>query len=504
MNTENDIPGNDLGGIEEDTLIEKCNVMHRRMTMDREFYDFMNDYHQGNQMRPRTPETVDPAVRDLTRRAITNLIRLAVNTPAQLSFAEGFSRIPLNEDDEVITDPPEWVIWNKCGFRAQQTTLFKTTGRYGLGYVSVENLDEEEDTQIKLLSTRNTIAYFRDPVNDRVPVYALTIRDAGGADHDGLAIYYDDQATTYLDYKDGVFSNPRAFQHGLGECPVVRFMCEMDDEGRATGIVEPLIPAQDRVNQTAFDMLITQSFGSFKVRWAAGLVGTPLLDENGEAQEDENGEPLYDNNIEVSQERMLVAEDPAAKFGTFDETPLDGFISAFGDAVKSFAVQGSIPPHALLGSMANLSGETIEAAMGQTNRFTHMLKTSWAESIRQLMRLVRKAEGIDDDDLYTDEVRWRDMGDQSMAQVVDALGKAATMLGVPGEGLWPRIPNATDSELRRWRAMGAVKADEVEDSTDPVASAERETAPALEMDIGGTPNASTGSTASRNTVVNDG
>ena len=40
-----------------------------------------------------------------------------------------------------------------------------------------------------------------------------------------------------------------------------------------------------------------------------------------------------------------------------------------------------------------------------------------------------------------------------MAQVADALGKMATLLGIPVEALWERIPGVTDQDIERWRAM---------------------------------------------------
>jgi hypothetical protein len=38
---------------------------------------------------------------------------------------------------------------------------------------------------------------------------------------------------------------------------------------------------------------------------------------------------------------------------------------------------------------------------------------------------------------------------------VDALGKAAQMLGIPPRGLWHRIPGVTDQELASWESMAA-------------------------------------------------
>ncbi|MFD4857334.1 phage portal protein [Streptomyces atratus] len=70
-------------------------------------------------------------------------------------------------------------------------------------------------------------------------------------------------------------------KHGMGVCPVVRFTPDIDLEGRVTGIVEPIIPIQDRVNQSVFDLLVAQTFGSFKVRTIAGMAPPIELDADG-------------------------------------------------------------------------------------------------------------------------------------------------------------------------------------------------------------------------------
>lgn len=439
------------GSADED--IKRCQEMYLTILNDADHYDEIRDYHNGHQAKPRIPVSVDPSIRDLADRGIMNMMRLAVDVPAQLSVVEGYSRMG-SEDDDVVADPEEWDVWRSSNFRALQTTTFKTSLKYGAAYVALDGVSDETDDELRLrlLSTRRTVAYFDDPVNDMIPKYALTIRDFGNRANAGIAVLYDDEKVTYYDFQNGEFKNPKVFPHTLGECPVVRFPCELDDEGRATGIISPLMAAQDRINQTAFDLLVTQAFGSFKVRWAAGLTGDPYMDADGNPVLDENGFIKY-KPMEVSQSRLWATPDANVRFGTMDETPLDGFIEALESAVKSFAVQSYVPPHSLLGSLANLSGETIEAAMGQTNRFTHMLRVFWSESIRQLMRLVRNAEGIDPGEDWDDEVRWRDTSEQTAAQVVDALGKASQMLGVPGEALWSRIPNVTDAELRKMRAL---------------------------------------------------
>jgi hypothetical protein len=43
-----------------------------------------------------------------------------------------------------------------------------------------------------------------------------------------------------------------------------------------------------------------------------------------------------------------------------------------------------------------------------------------------------------------------------LAQVADALGKIATMLAVPVEALWSRIPGVTATDIAEWRTLRAI------------------------------------------------
>jgi hypothetical protein len=82
------------------------------------------------------------------------------------------------------------------------------------------------------------------------------------------------------------------------------------------------------------------------------------------------------------------------------------------------------------------------------------MKTSFGESVEQLMRLASRAAG--DMDGWEDtsaQVMWRDTESRSLAQVADALGKMAQMLSIPPRALWERIPGVTEQDLERWEAM---------------------------------------------------
>lgn len=455
---------------------DRIKDMHAIMVKDRDDFDFLNDYLEGRHTPPFLPTGTKKEVKELRRRAVTNLIPLLVGIPSQISFVDGYRR-----NKELF--PKEWDAWRRNKMNAKQTLIYRTALTYGASYVALEDLGQGKP-KMNLLSTRDTVALFHDPVNDELPVYVLTLKSyALNEKTPGRAVYYDDERIVHLDFgadrsfkvardEDG---EPMDYPHDLGVCPVVRYVTTLDDEGKVRGVVEPMIPLQDSVNQSKFDLLTVQSSSSWKVRYGAGMQGEPVFESDGVTPvTDAEGHQVY-RPIEITPSTWLTTDDPNAKFGTLDETPLDGFISALEMCIKQFAVVGQLPPHSLLGNMSNLSAETLVAAMSQTMRFGHTLHTSWNDSNCLLLRLAGQdmgVEGIEDD--YSGECRWRDMSDNTLSAIVDALGKAATMLAIPPRSLWSRIPGVTYADIEDMET----KADEAAfEATTPQAGANRERRP---------------------------
>ena len=462
------VVGDDVYAIEDfATEAEAMRSMLRTIEHDRREYKLIKDYFHGNHVLPNVPKTARVEVHEIAKRSTMNLIPLLVGIPAQISFIDGYR---VGED----LAPPEWKVWTNSSMASKQTAAFRTALKYGNAFLALEDAHTEKP-QIKLLSTSDTVAYYHDPVNDRFPVYAMTIRYRPSLDNPGLVVFYDEEAVTYFDWHQGAesgdseFRNPQRREHGLPHTPVGRLVCQMDDDGQVEGVVKPMIPMQDRINQTAFDLLVTQTFSSFKVRWASGMLGDPLYEEDGITPKvDADGNQIY-RPLPIDQSTWITTDDSSAKLGTLDETPLDGFIQSFELAVKHFSVVGQLPPHNLLGPMQNISADTLVAAMSQTMRFAHMLKTGWASTISDLLGLASISMGIRENlEDYEGEVRWRDMSDHTLAAVVDALGKAAQMLDVPKKSLWHRYPGVTPGEVQEWHeAYDEQKLDEMDDLDTP-------------------------------------
>ena len=185
-----------------------------------------------------------------------------------------------------------------------------------------------------------------------------------------------------------------------------------------------------------------QRFASWVVRTISGMA-EPKDAADAEA-----------TKLRLKVEDILVADSPDTKFGSLPATPLDGFIKAHEDDIKALAAVSQTPPHHLLGQMANLSAEALAAAEASLTRKVEERRTMLGESWEQLLRLAAHVTG--DEEAagdFASQVRWRDTESRSLAQAADALGKLATMLGVPVEMLWEQIPGWTQQDVDRAKGL---------------------------------------------------
>jgi hypothetical protein len=235
-------------------------------------------------------------------------------------------------------------------------------------------------------------------------------------------------------------------EHGVGVCPVVRYVNKIDLQGRTDGEVEPYISCAGRIDQTTFDRLVVQRFASWVVRTIAGMSLTETVDATGETPQAAK--------MRLKVEDLLVAEDKDTKFGSLPASDLGGFITAREADIRDLAAVSQTPAHEMLGQMANMSAEALAAARASATAKGDQRRITIGESHEQTLRLASfiagdTAAAVD----FEAQVRWRDTSIRSLAQAADALGKLATMLGVPTEMLWEKIPGWTDTDVERAKVL---------------------------------------------------
>ena len=124
---------------------------------------------------------------------------------------------------------------------------------------------------------------------------------------------------------------------------MVRFLHDVDLDGEmdVSGEVEPLIPLQDQINTTTFNLLMAQQYAAFRQRWVTGMV-----------PDDEDGRPR--EPFRAGVDRLWVAEDTDTKFGEFSETSLAPILESREASIRHMSTVAQVPPYHLLGAVANL------------------------------------------------------------------------------------------------------------------------------------------------------
>jgi hypothetical protein len=400
----------------------------------------VNRYLTGKHDLPYMPRGAKAEYRSIAERSITNWTGLVLDTFAKALFVDGYR--PAN----AVENARPWSIWQANRMDARQSTAIRGALAFGTSYALVLPGDDGVPL-IRPLSPLRSYAFYED-LDDEWPVVAMLHKGTtrGGARYFQI---FDDEAVYDLvlerDKDRPEFVSMSS--HGLGVTPFVRFRESLDVESR--GIIEPIIPVQDRINEAVFSMMVAIQFASFRQRWATGLA-IPIDEDPNSATFGQPVEPF-----KAAVDRLWVTDNPEAKFGDFAQTDVSGHLRAYESAVRSLAAIAQTPPHVLTGDLVNLSADALAAIEQSTQRKIGEYETVFGESWEQVLRLAAAASG--DAEAASDvsaQVRWRDTEARSLAQTVDALVKMST-IGVPAEALWERIPGVTDQDVQRWRSLRA-------------------------------------------------
>lgn len=379
--------------------------------------------------------------RDLAELAKTPWLGLVVTNVSQSMYVDGY-RSPVDESD---TEASPWAIWHANDLDGRQVAIHRAMlaygSAYGLALPGVDQMTGEPMPRLRGVSPRRMLAFYNDPAEDDYPHVAIRAEVSRGSN---VYRIYDEDAVHYLGEEvDGLrYIDYRT--HDIGVCPVVRFCNQLDLDGRTPGEVEPFIPVAKRVNKTTYDRLLTQHFNSWKVRTVTGM----------EEIEDEDAEAA--RMLVLRQGDLLMSDNPDTKFGTLPESPLDGLIKSEEQAIKTLAAVSQTPVHAMVGDLINLSAEALAAARSTLDAKVSERQKPTGKTWDRFLRLGAHIAG--DEAAAIDvsaHVTWADTSIRSLAEAADALGKMATMLGVPPRALWGRIPGVTKGDLEEWKALAS-------------------------------------------------
>lgn len=409
---------------------EQSRVLHKVHVAERRTLNTIRSYWKGQQDLPAViPTSAPDEVRVMAHIARVNVCDIVVDSLAQSLFVDGF-RIGNSSEDVA-----PWEAWQKSRFDREQSGVHRAASAYGTSYTVVTR--GTPTPVIRGVSPRMmTTLYGEDP---DWPVWALEKTSAE------TWRLYDDEAIYFLSRKNhGPFEYIETRQHGMPECPVVRYRDAVDlDEGDdllgvKLGQVGPLIPLQDQIDLTTFGLLVAQHYSAFRQRYILGWVA------DSEEQ-----------RVKAAASQLWTFKDHPddMKIGELAETSLEGYIKSREASLKYAATLSQTPVHELIGEMINMSADALAAAEAGKDRKVDERKTGYGESHEQTLWLAGSQMGVE---VPPDaEVVWRDTSARAFAAVIDGLGKLVQMLGIPPEELWEKVPGATQQDVKRWKAAAA-------------------------------------------------
>jgi hypothetical protein len=400
--------------------------------------DRIDRWYRWEHEEPRIPAGATPELKHLLKLSQTPWLGLVVTTVAQTMYVDGY-RSPSSDDDL-----PPWALWQVNDMDSRQTAIHRAMLAYGYSYATAlpgRDYLGRATAVLRGVSPRRMLAFYADPADDDWPVYAIS-EARGYAEARTVRLFDDDALYTLSRASDGSLTYVGAQEHGLGFCPVVRYTNMLDLEGRSPGEVEPHIALAKRIDKTTYDRLLAQHFSSWVVRTVAGMA-------QPDSQEEANRKKLT-----LRQSDILIADDPDTKFGTLAATPLDGFIKAYETDIKTLAAATQTPVYALVGDLINLSADALAGARASADAKSAERRKTAGKAHEQLLRAGSLITGdvASAQDVMA-HVTWADTSIRSMATAADALGKMATMLGVPPKGLWPLIPGVSRTMIEEWTHM---------------------------------------------------
>lgn len=434
--------------LNEEQAIAKARLLKGYQDSERRQLDVLRRYWKGRQKLPAVIPTSSPRmVKTMARIARVNICPIVIDSLAQSTFAVGYRA----KDEKTNSDV--WQIWQKNKMDARQTGIHRAAYAYGAAYAVV--LPGDPVPVIRGASPRSLTAMYGDDPD--WPVYALERRPHGEWRlYDNQGVYFFSSEPKDRD----AFTFYGVDEHGAGVTPVIRYLDEVDldcdDEASAemgdrsweqtptSGQIAPLMSIQDQIDLTTFGLLVAQWYTAFRQRYVIGWV------PDDEAQ-----------RLKASASTLWTFEDAAegaaapgegVKVGEFAQTDLDGYLASREASLRHAASLSQTPVHELTAQLVNLSAEALAAAENGHDRKVEERKTLLGESHEQTLQLAAKLGNmtVPGEDA---QIIWRDTSARTFAATVDGLGKLVTMLKIPPEVLWERVPGVTQQDVEEWRKL---------------------------------------------------
>jgi hypothetical protein len=405
-------------------------------------------WYDGEHPLPSPPERMTRydeaanAFRDLSRMGVTNYVSLVPDAPADRLEVTGFR---FGDPANARNDDEAWTIWQRNHLDADSRLVQHKALVAGNAFVLVWPADGQAKITV-------------EHPGQAIVAYAPGSRRQRAA---GLKCWLEDDETrrVVLYLPDNVYKwankskaapleewQPETddtwpIANPFGEVPLVEFRANADLRPRPYGggasEFAGVLPIQARINKTVFDRLVTAEFQAFRQRWAVGW--TP---------DDPN------EGMQASMRHLLTFEDPGVTVGEFAQADFSGFIKAVESDVQSMAAITRTPTFYTLGSISNISGDTLAALQAGLVAKCEAHRDNFSEDWEEVLRLGLKAEENERAGDESSMVVWRSIEHVTWAEIADAAAKLS-LVGVPREALWAMLKDVSPQDIERWKVMQA-------------------------------------------------
>lgn len=408
----------------------------RQVTLTR-----LQDYHDGKHRLAFSSEKFRQAFGGMFSAFADNWCQLVVDAVEERLNIEGFRH---GEDPKA--DQDAWRIWQSNDLDAQSQLAHSEALIKGDSYAIVW-ADSDGQPKVTIESPRDVIVSYKHG-DRRVRKAALK----KWRDDDGFraTLFTPDAIWKFKkdDKANGAWkphleaNEPWPLANPLGVVPVIPLVNRpalTSPYGSSEFIT--VIPQQDAVNKLLADMMVASEFIAFPQRYVTGL----------EIPEDENGQTRPP--FQVAIDKLLIAEDPNAKFGQLSAGDLSNYVTGIETLVQHIASQTRTPPHYFYLSGNFPSGDAIKSAetglVAKSRRKMRFFGESWEEVIRLCFKVLDDPRG----DITNGETIWADPEYRSEAELADALIKRMSV-GVPRQQLWEDA-GYSQTQIARFHAMEA-------------------------------------------------
>lgn len=235
------------------------------------------------------------------------------------------------------------------------------------------------------------------------------------------------------------------------EIPLVEIANRARLHGDPKSELDVVAPLQDGVNTLWAHLFTAADFAALPQRAVIGM-DKPTRDIT-----DGDGNIIAEEDIPLgrySKDRLLWLSKQGASIGQWSAADLKAYLEVISQAVRHIAAQTRTPPQYLLGEMANIAADALEAAESGLVAKATDRQTFFGEDLLEVMRLEALAvsQPARAASLSMGRTVWRDPQYRSVAQYADALTKYKA-IGVPDEALWRMIPGVTEEQVAAWIEM---------------------------------------------------